>query len=174
MPQNGIYASGITALSEAFRSNPHLKILNLNDNTVGKKGAAALAKALPSLQNLETLNLGDCLLKTNGAVLIAKALASKHSYLQVRTQGLHKHSAYKSSSNCILGHFFFLNLFQTLILEHNEINLDGGMEVVRAMQDKSSLVVLNLNGNNFGVNGIAKIKDKLKSNERPDAIQSFR
>lgn len=84
MPQNGIYAPGITALSEAFKNNPHLKILNFNDNTVGKKGAAALARALPCLQNLETLNLGDCLLKTAGAVLIAQALSAKHSNLQVK------------------------------------------------------------------------------------------
>lgn len=143
MPQNGIYAPGITALSEAFKNNPHLKILNFNDNTVGKKGAAALARALPCLQNLETLNLGDCLLKTAGAVLIAQALSAKHSNLQ------------------------------NLILEHNEINLKGGIEVVKAMQAKSLLMVLNLNGNNFGIHGIEKIKDNLKINERPDAIQSF-
>lgn len=42
------------------------------------------------------------------------------------------------------------------------------------MQAKSLLMVLNLNGNNFGIHGIEKIKDNLKINERPDAIQSFR
>lgn len=83
MPQNGIRAPGISALSEAFRNNPHLKILNLNDNTVQKEGAAALAKALPSLQNLETLNLGDCLLKTTGAMYVAHALELNHLKLQV-------------------------------------------------------------------------------------------
>lgn len=83
MPQNGIYASGISALSEALRNNPHLKTLNLNDNTVQKEGAEALAKALPGLQNLETLNLGDCLLKTRGALCIASALSSNHQKLQV-------------------------------------------------------------------------------------------
>lgn len=84
MPQNGIYHKGIKALSEAFKNNPHLKIINLNDNTVRAKGAAALASALPALQNLETLNLGDCLLKTDGALFIAKALTSKHLSLKVR------------------------------------------------------------------------------------------
>ena len=83
MPQNGIYAPGISALSEAFRNNPHLKILNFNDNTVQMEGAAALAKALPSLRNLETLNLGDCLLKTKGAICIANALAYNHTKLEV-------------------------------------------------------------------------------------------
>jgi Ran GTPase-activating protein 1 len=83
MPQNGIYAEGISALSDAFRNNPHLKILNFNDNTVQKEGAEALAKALPGLQSLQTLNLGDCLLKTKGAICIANALASNHLKLEV-------------------------------------------------------------------------------------------
>ena len=83
MPQNGIYSPGFIALSEAFKNNPHLKILNFNDNTMREKGAVALAEALPHLQKLETLNLGDCLLKTDGAKLIAKALATKHTNLQV-------------------------------------------------------------------------------------------
>lgn len=82
-PQNGIYHKGVSALSDAFKNNPHLKIINLNDNTVREKGAAALASALPALQNLETLNLGDCLLKTKGVLLIAKALTGKHVALKV-------------------------------------------------------------------------------------------
>lgn len=47
MPQNGIYHVGITALSEAFKHNPALNHLNLNDNTIGAKGAEAIASALP-------------------------------------------------------------------------------------------------------------------------------
>lgn len=50
MPQNGIYHPGITALSEAFKSNPNMKILNLNDNTIGPKGAEAISSALFSMQ----------------------------------------------------------------------------------------------------------------------------
>ncbi|XP_065218573.1 ran GTPase-activating protein 1 [Planococcus citri] len=143
MPQNGIYHKGVKALSEAFKNNPHLKTINLNDNTVRAKGAAALAEALPILQNLETLNLGDCLLKTDGALLIAKALTNKH-----------------------------INL-KTLILDHNEINIQGGMEFSRAMQNKTSLSTLNLNGNNFGEDGIEKITQSLTKSGRGDALQSF-
>ena len=38
MPQNGIYHIGISALSEAFKVNENLRILNLNDNTITFKG----------------------------------------------------------------------------------------------------------------------------------------
>lgn len=50
IPQNGIYYPGITALSESLKENKDLKILNLNDNTIGPKGAEALAQALELLQ----------------------------------------------------------------------------------------------------------------------------
>lgn len=50
IPQNGIYHVGISALSDGFRENSNMKILNLNDNTIGQKGASALADALEVMQ----------------------------------------------------------------------------------------------------------------------------
>lgn len=64
--------------------------------------------------------------------------------------------------------------FQTLILDHNEINIQGGMEFSRAMQNKTSLSTLNLNGNNFGEDGVEKITQSLTKSGRGDALQSFR
>ena len=37
MPQNGIRHRGVHALAEAVACNPHLEVLNLNDNTFNKK-----------------------------------------------------------------------------------------------------------------------------------------
>lgn len=45
-----IYYDGIGALSEAFKVNPNMKVLNLNDNTITAKGAEYLAEALISMQ----------------------------------------------------------------------------------------------------------------------------
>lgn len=50
MPQNGIYHPGISALSEAFKLNPNMKSLNLNDNTITSKGAEYLKDALICMQ----------------------------------------------------------------------------------------------------------------------------
>lgn len=44
MYQDGIRAKGIKALSESFRYNPNLKIINLSDNTFTVTGARAMAK----------------------------------------------------------------------------------------------------------------------------------
>lgn len=83
IPQNGIYHKGIRELSEALKSNPKLKVLNLNDNTLGPKGCKALAEALPYLQQLQTVNLGDCLLRNSGALTLAAALEPGHLNLEV-------------------------------------------------------------------------------------------
>lgn len=50
IPQNGIYAVGIAALSEALKVNHNMKVLNLNDNTITPKGAEHIALALYSMQ----------------------------------------------------------------------------------------------------------------------------
>lgn len=50
IPQNGIYHVGIAALSEAFKANHNMKVLNLNDNTIGPKGAEHIALALETMQ----------------------------------------------------------------------------------------------------------------------------
>lgn len=46
MPQNSIFHKGIKNLAQAFKKNPRLRVINLNDNIVTHKGAAALADAL--------------------------------------------------------------------------------------------------------------------------------
>lgn len=132
MPQNGIYHIGITALSDAFTYNKNLEILNLNDNTIARKGAGAIAKALPNLQRLQQINFGDCLLKTDGAILLAGGLKNGHTALK------------------------------ELILDHNEIRLKGGLELVQAVSGKTNLKLLNLNGNQFGEKGRTQIQNELK------------
>lgn len=132
MPQNGIYHVGISALSEAFKHNKNLEILNLNDNTIGPKGSEHISKALSSLQNLKEINFGDCLLKTKGALLLADGLKDGHKKLEV------------------------------LILGFNEIGSKGGLEVVKAMENKANLKNLVLDGNQFGSDGRDNLKSKLK------------
>lgn len=133
MPQNGIYHSGITALTKAFTHNKNLKIINLNDNTIGAKGAKAIADILPQLQNLQQINFGDCLLKTKGALVLANALKNSH-----------------------------LNL-EEIILGFNEIRKEGGFQIVAALANKKKLKMLVLDGNQFGNEGLKKLKSDLKN-----------
>lgn len=132
MPQNGIYHAGIQALSEAFTYNKALKILNLNDNTIGARGAKAIADVLPQLENLEHINFGDCLLRTKGVLFLADAVKNSH-----------------------------LNMME-IILDFNEIKKEGGLQLVAALANKNKLKVLVLNGNQFGQEGLKQLKNKLK------------
>ncbi|KAK7067623.1 Ran GTPase-activating protein 1, partial [Halocaridina rubra] len=151
MPQNGIFAEGIDALASALSVNPNLRILNLNDNTFTPKGARAMAEKLPSMQNLEVINFGDCLLKTNGAISIAKALESGHIKLR------------------------------ELYLDSNEIKIEGGLHIVKALANKEQMTTLMLDGNQFGDEGkdclvsaledigCLEILESLEDDENPDS-----
>lgn len=83
MPQNGIRADGIAELAKAAKSNPHLRILNLNDNTFGDRGAIAMSRAVGTLPVIEHIDFGDCLCRRKGSLAICRALAEAKSVVQV-------------------------------------------------------------------------------------------
>ncbi|XP_038009684.1 ran GTPase-activating protein 1 [Motacilla alba alba] len=120
MPQNGINHPGITALAQAFAINPLLKVINLNDNTFTEKGAVAMADTLKALRQIEVINFGDCLVRSKGAVAIADAVK----------EGLHK--------------------LKELNLSFCEIKRDAALTVAEAIEDKTELEKLDLNGNCLG------------------------
>uniref|UniRef100_A0A8C3GT46 Ran GTPase-activating protein 1 n=1 Tax=Corvus moneduloides TaxID=1196302 RepID=A0A8C3GT46_CORMO len=120
MPQNGINHPGITALAQAFAINPLLKVINLNDNTFTEKGAVAMAETLKALRQIEVINFGDCLVRSKGAVAIADAVK----------EGLHK--------------------LKELNLSFCEIKRDAALTVAEAVEDKTELEKLDLNGNCLG------------------------
>lgn len=64
--------------------------------------------------------------------------------------------------------------FQDLKLDHNEIKKDGGLAIAKAMENKTKLKILNLNGNQFGETGVFAIKDQVRKNKKPDVLDSFR
>ncbi|KAM8715158.1 hypothetical protein ACLKA7_002239 [Drosophila subpalustris] len=143
MPQNSIYHVGISALAEGFKLNPHLRVLNMNDNTVTVKGSAKIAEVFEHTPLLREINFGDCLIKTDGAYLFAEALEAKHEQLEV------------------------------LDLGFNEINYDGGLMIVTAMQNKPKLKSLNLDGNWFGQEGCSQITAQMQKCLNPNALQSL-
>ena len=145
MPQNGIYHVGIAALAKGLSTNAGLRILNLNDNTVGLKGTQALVAALSNFQCLESLNLGDCLIKTNGALVLADALGTKGCHASLTE----------------------LNLSQ------NEIHARAVDSLAHAVADKLQLSSLQLDGNAFGNNGIKRLRELLTTSERIEALGSL-
>ncbi|KYQ59417.1 Ran GTPase-activating protein 1 [Trachymyrmex zeteki] len=145
MQQNGIYHVGIAAIARGLSANPNLRVLNLNDNTIGLKGAKALAKALPIFRGLEELNLGDCLLKTKGALVIAEVLQIHGNHTSLRC----------------------------LDLGNNELRLDAGTAIAKAMHDKTLLTNLQLDGNCFGTEGREKLRQILTKLRKIDALNSL-
>ncbi|PIN88308.1 hypothetical protein AB205_0145000, partial [Aquarana catesbeiana] len=144
MPQNGITHPGITALAEAFKSNPLMKVINLNDNTFTDKGGIAMAEALKTLRQVEHINFGDCLVRSKGALAIASALKG----------GLHK--------------------LKELNLSFCEIKRDAALTLAESVEDKSELERLDLNGNNFGEEGCEHIQEILDGFNMASVLGSLR
>ena len=73
MPQNGIYPPGIKALSLAFKENPNMQVLNLNDNTIRWKGAQSLASVFNAMPKYVEFNfkLYDMIYKFHFILLIS-------------------------------------------------------------------------------------------------------
>ncbi|NWS68251.1 RAGP1 protein, partial [Crotophaga sulcirostris] len=144
MPQNGINHPGITALAQAFAINPLLKVINLNDNTFTEKGAVAMAETLKSLRQIEIINFGDCLVRSKGAVAIADAVK----------EGLHK--------------------LKELNLSFCEIKRDAALTVAEAIEDKTELEKLDLNGNCLGEEGCEQLQEILEGFNMAAVLGSLR
>lgn len=132
MPQNGIRPNAIEFIANACAENKNLRIINLNDNTFRKIGGEWMAKALCKLEKLEYVNFGDCLLRSKGAKLIASALSSAKN-------------------------------LQEVILSFNEISLQSGLEIAQILvAKKSTLRLIDLNGNKFGEDGKLEVRQILE------------
>ena len=143
LPQNGIQQKGIAAFAEAVKANKNLRHLNLNDNTFTEKGALAMAEGIENINSLKIINFGDCLVRTGGAKAIAKALKNSNPNLE------------------------------QLILSFGEIQLEGGLRICEALSGKQSLVKLDINGNQFGEDGVDEIKDLADENQWEDVLETL-
>ncbi|KAJ8345717.1 hypothetical protein SKAU_G00299100 [Synaphobranchus kaupii] len=143
MPQNGINHPGVTALATAVQHNPQLRVINLNDNTFTKRGAIAMAQSLKHLRNVQVINFGDCLVRSEGAVAIAEALKEG------------------------------LPILKELNLSFGEITEEAALVVAQAVQSKSHLKKLDLNGNCLGEEGCEALKETMDSMNMGDLLGSL-
>ena len=107
-------------MAKCIESNPNLKKLNINDNTVTEKGAHAIGEALENCKNLETLDMGDCLIRNKGRVKFLQRNIS----LKLYHLGAHYLSKRLQSMKSL----------RILNLSYNEIRIDGVIEVSKCKQ----------------------------------------
>lgn len=145
MPQNSIRPEGIETIMEHICDCKNLKHIDLQDNTFTEKGSVALAKALKEWKDLEILNVSDCLLSAKGGISVLNALVGSHDKLQ------------------------------TLLLQFNEIDIDGAKIIPEVIKNKPLLSLLELNGNEFDPDHqiVEDIKDALAEQGNDDALDEL-
>jgi Ran GTPase-activating protein 1 len=110
-------------------------------------GSRALASALPSWPSLQTLNVGDCLLGRKGSLVVLNALLDLHP-----TSSL-----------------------QTLILQYNEMQVDGARKVLELVRVCRGLRGVVLNGNAFSAEEgvVEEIREALRGNGWVDGLDEL-
>ena len=98
---------------------------------------------LPSLKSLEVINFGDCLVKTEGAKELAKSLRSG------------------------------VNNLQELNLSYDEINKEGALAIVEALESKDCLKKLELNGEHIKENFSKLVLAIVKNSSREVATSCW-
>ncbi|KAH0616850.1 hypothetical protein JD844_028278 [Phrynosoma platyrhinos] len=150
--RNRLENDGATALAEAFRVIGTLEEVHMPQNGINHPGITALAKAfavnpllrtLKKLRQVEIINFGDCLVRSKGAVAIAEAVS----------EGLHK--------------------LKELNLSFGEIKRDAALIIAEAIEDKSELEKLDLNGNCFGVEGCEQLQEILEGFNMAEVLASL-
>uniref|UniRef100_A0A4W5KV58 Ran GTPase activating protein 1b n=1 Tax=Hucho hucho TaxID=62062 RepID=A0A4W5KV58_9TELE len=150
--RNRLENEGATALALAFQHNPHLRILNLNDNTFTKRGALSKTRhilvlsvllykiALRHLRTVQVINFGDCLVRSEGAIALSAVLREG------------------------------LPTLKELNLSFGEITEAAALVLAQAVQDKPHLEKLDLNGNCLGEEGCEALKETM---DRADILASL-
>ncbi|XP_078093734.1 ran GTPase-activating protein 1b isoform X2 [Mustelus asterias] len=134
------------SLSSAMGKPMALKVFVAGRNRLENEGAIALAdafKTLKTLQNIEVINFGDCLVRSEGALAIAEAVKSG------------------------------LPNLKELNLSFGEIQKDAAVTVAEAVEHKSLLEKLDLNGNCLGVEGCEQLKEVMESFNKHDVLGSL-
>ena len=125
MPQNGIRANGIIAISSSLQEAYNLKLIDLQDNTFVFEGSRAFAAALTKWPKLEVLNLNDAYLTDRGCELIIDAL---------------------KQAPCLAS-------IQLVLLQYNGMKEGNLAQLIPLIPKMTSLKSLQLNGNSFEPTG---------------------
>lgn len=148
----------IKFIADVIKENNGLTSLNLNDNYFSYTGAKDISNALIVNKSLTILKIKNSNFDEAGAVLLAQGLEQNTTVTKLDL----------SNNNLQDTGFIFLanalkesNSITHLNLSHNEIQAKG-IEAVSYIL--SSIIYLDISGNNIGVNGAATIGDALKTN----------
>lgn len=88
-----------------------------------------MANAIKCINSLQVINFGDCLIRTEGAIALGESLQNSNPELK------------------------------ELIASFGEVKIEGGIALCEAMIGKKNLTKFDINGNQFGEDGITKLSD---------------
>ena len=166
MSKNQLYeardACGISRLAEALNSNPTLRSLNLESNSLDSDAGKILATMLLGNTGLRRLNLACNELRFDGGTAIAEALTSSKSGLcELRI------SANGMGAQCCKVFAAMVKANATLTsldLAGNGLGLEGACALAESLEENHSLQHLDMSENWLGGDGCRALASALSIN----------
>ena len=141
---NNKLGAGALKIVRALKEVSSLKVLDLNDNNTSGIIADFLASAISSNSSLEDLRLSNNRLTTSGTVTIAKSLSNMSTlkYLEIQSNLITEEAA-----DSIVSVIKSNTGIEELYLGNNKLGV-GALKIVTALNEVSSLKVVDLDNNN--------------------------
>ncbi|KAK5827778.1 hypothetical protein F5H01DRAFT_362240 [Linnemannia elongata] len=148
------------ALTEAFKTNLTLTILDLKFLSVGDEGAQDLAEALKTNSTLTTLNLSCSSVGEKGAQALAEALKTNSTLTALDVSTMIGDKGVQALAEALKTN----STLTTLSCGANSIGEKGAMAMAETLKTNSTLTSLDLSSISIGVKGAQALAEALKIN----------
>ena len=161
--RNRLEYEGAKAISNVLKMMGSLEEIQMPQNGIRPNGIEFLADACANNPHLRTINFNDNTFRSIGGDLMAKALNGLNNleFINFGDCLLRSRGALAIAKSLV-----HAKNIQEVILSFNEISLGSGIEIAGVLAKKTTLKLLDLNGNKFGEDGkleVLKILEPIQS-----------
>uniref|UniRef100_A0A7M6DMY5 Ran-GTPase activating protein 1 C-terminal domain-containing protein n=1 Tax=Clytia hemisphaerica TaxID=252671 RepID=A0A7M6DMY5_9CNID len=167
--RNRLENEGAKALSKAFKLLGSLEEITMPQNGIRPEGVVLLADAFKKNSHLKCININDNTCTETGAKALADCI---HHLENLETLNIGDCLVRDRGAEILAPSLAATKSLKTVILSFNEIRRDGAMAVVNGMKNKTSLELLNLDGNQLG-ECIEEIQDRMSEFNMINSLGPF-
>ena len=138
---------GIIEITRALQNTSTLTDFSISSNKIGKAAADDIAAVLLHNTNLQELQIHDNSLKTAGIIKITKALQDIST---LTVFNISKNSVGDKAADDIAAVLSHNTKLQNLCLDNNHFKAAGMIEIVKGLQNISTLTVFGISNNYVG------------------------
>jgi len=161
--KNCLQTNGIMEIMHSLRDITTLVVLDLSENYITDEAADMIATVLSHNIKLKELHLGGNMLQASGITTITRALKCTVTLEVINFSNNNIGNEAADDISVVVSGSMKLRL---LYLAGVRINVSGILKIAKALQNVTSLTVLNISSNEISNEAVHEVKDVLSSNAR--------